>query len=225
MISIAIDGPSGSGKSSISKCLAKKLNFVNVDTGALYRSVAYYFLKNDINYDCENTVLENLKNINIKVKYKNNNQFVFLNNKNITNDIRSDKVSMISSRISSMPCIRNYLLSLQRDIALKNNIIMDGRDIGTVVLPNADVKIFLTASPKSRAQRRYEQLSKNYPEIKFSEVLKNINKRDFDDVHRKISPLKPAEDAIIFDSSNYTFEESVNYILNLIEERVNFEAK
>ncbi len=225
MISIAIDGPSGSGKSSISKCLAKKLNFVNVDTGALYRSVAYYFLKNDINYDCENTVLENLKNINIKVKYKNNNQFVFLNNKNITNDIRSDKVSMISSRISSMPCIRKYLLSLQRDIALKNNIIMDGRDIGTVVLPNADVKIFLTASPKSRAQRRYEQLSKNYSEIKFSEVLKNINKRDFDDVHRKISPLKPAEDAIIFDNSNYTFEESVNYILNLIEERVNFEAK
>lgn len=225
MISIAIDGPSGSGKSSISRYLAKKLNFVNVDTGALYRSIAYYFLNNNIDYDKEDTVSKNLKNININVKYKNNNQFVFLNDENITNNIRSDKISMISSRISSMTCVRKYLLSLQRNIALKNNIIMDGRDIGTVVLPDADVKIFLTASPESRARRRYDQLSKNYPKVTFSEVLKNINKRDFNDTHRQIAPLKPAKDAIVFDNSNYTFKESVNYILNLIKERVNLETK
>lgn len=225
MISIAIDGPSGSGKSSISKCLAKKLNFVSVDTGALYRSIAYYFFKNNIDYNLENNVSENLKNIVIDVKYNDNNQFVFLNNENITSNIRSDEVSMISSQISSMPCVRKYLLSLQRNIALKNNIIMDGRDIGTVVLPNADVKIFLTASPKFRAQRRYEQLSKNCPNITFYEVWKNINERDFNDMHRKIAPLKPAKDAIIFDNSRYTFDESVSYILKKIKERINFETK
>lgn len=225
MISIAIDGPSGSGKSSISKYLAKKLHFVSVDTGALYRSIAYYFFKNNIDYNLESNVSENLKNIDIDVKYSDNNQLVFLNNENITDNIRSDEVSMISSKISSMACVREYLLSLQRNIALKNNIIMDGRDIGTVVLPNADVKIFLTASPKSRAQRRYEQLLKSYPNITFSEVLKNINKRDFNDMHRKISPLKPAKDAIIFDNSKYTFNESVNHILTKIKERVNFETE
>ena len=225
MISIAIDGPSGSGKSSISKCLAKKLHFVSVDTGALYRSVAYYFLKNNIDYNLESNVSKSLKNIDIDVRYNNDNQFVFLNNENITGNIRSDEVSMVSSQISSMPCVREYLLSLQRNIALKNNIIMDGRDIGTVVLPNADVKIFLTASPKSRAQRRYEQLLKSCPNITFSEVLKNINERDFNDMHRKISPLKPAKDAIIFDNSKYTFNESVNHILTKIKERVNFETK
>ena len=166
-----------------------------------------------------------MKNIDIDVKYSDNNQLVFLNNENITDNIRSDEVSMISSKISSMACVREYLLSLQRNIALKNNIIMDGRDIGTVVLPNADVKIFLTASPKSRAQRRYEQLLKSYPNITFSEVLKNINKRDFNDMHRKISPLKPAKDAIIFDNSKYTFNESVNHILTKIKERVNFETE
>ncbi len=225
MISIAIDGPSGSGKSSISKCLAKKLNFVSVDTGALYRSIAYYFFKNNIDYNLENNVSESLKNIVIDVKYNNNNQFVFLNNENITGNIRSDEVSMISSQISSMPCVRKYLLSLQRNIALKNNIIMDGRDIGTVVLPNADVKFFLTASPKSRAQRRYEQLLKKCPNITFYEVWKNINERDFNDMHRKIAPLKPAKDAIIFDNSRYTFDESVSYILKKIKERINFETK
>lgn len=225
MISIAIDGPSGSGKSSISKCLAKKLNFVSVDTGALYRSIAYYFFKNNIDYNLDNNVSENLKNIVIDVKYNDNNQFVFLNNENITGNIRSDEVSMISSQISSMPCVRKYLLSLQRNIALKNNIIMDGRDIGTVVLPNADVKFFLTASPKSRAQRRYEQLLKKCPNITFYEVWKNINERDFNDMHRKIAPLKPAKDAIIFDNSRYTFDESVSYILKKIKECINFETK
>lgn len=225
MISIAIDGPSGAGKSSVAKCLAKKLNYVNVDTGALYRCIAYYFFKNEIDCSCEKNVLKNLKNININVKYNQNNQIVFLNGENVTNEIRSDKISMLSSKLSSMSCVRKYLLSLQRNIASVNNVVMDGRDIGTVVLPNADIKIFLTASPECRAKRRFAQLSGSFSGSTFSEVLKNINERDFNDTHRKVAPLKIAQNAVIFDNSDCTFEETIEYLLTIIRERVNLETK
>lgn len=225
MISIAIDGPSGSGKSSISKCLAKKLGFVHVDTGALYRTIAYHLCKNNVDYSSSKKVCENLKNIDIKVKFENNNQNVFLNGVNVTDKIRSAEISMVSSRISSMPLIRKFLLDLQRNIAKENNVIMDGRDIATVVLPNSEIKIFLTASPEVRAKRRYNQMVADDPEINFSDILKNINERDFNDTHREISPLKISDDAIVFDNSDLTFDQTVNSILKIIKERINFETK
>lgn len=225
MISIAIDGPSGSGKSSISKCLAKKLGFVHVDTGALYRTIAYYLCKNNVDYSNSEKVCENLKDIDIKVKFSNNNQNVFLNGVNVTDKIRSADISIASSRISSMSLVRKFLLDLQKDIAKENNVIMDGRDIATVVLPNSEVKIFLTASPEVRAKRRYNQMVADDPEINFSDVLKNINERDFNDTHREISPLKISDDAVVFDNSDLTFDQTVNSILKIIKERINFETK
>lgn len=225
MISIAIDGPSGSGKSSISKCLAKKLGFVHVDTGALYRTIAYYLCKNNVDYSNSEKVCENLKDIDIKVKFSNNNQNVFLNGVNVTDKIRSADISIASSRISSMSLVRKFLLDLQKDIAKENNVIMDGRDIATVVLPNSEVKIFLTASPEVRAKRRYNQMVADDPEINFSDVLKNINERDFNDTHREISPLKISDYAVVFDNSDLTFDQTVNSILKIIKERINFETK
>ncbi len=225
MISIAIDGPSGSGKSSISKCLAKKLGFVHVDTGALYRTIAYHLCKNNVDYSNTEKVCENLKDIDIKLKFADNNQNVFLNGVNVTDKIRSVNVSMVSSRISSIPSVRKFLLDLQRNISKENNVVMDGRDIGTVVLPNSEVKIFLTASPEVRAKRRYNQLAANNTEINFSDVLKSINDRDFNDMHREISPLKISDDATVFDNSYLTFDQTINSILKIIRERINFETK
>lgn len=225
MISIAIDGPSGSGKSSISKVLAKKLGFISLDTGALYRTIAYFLKTRKISYEDENTVAQNLQDINMNLRYLNSNQRVFLNDKDVTNVIRSEEISMISSRISAMPCIRNYLLEFQRNMAKKHNIIMDGRDIGTVVLPNADVKIFLTASPEVRAKRRYLQLIESGEKAEYNAIVADVIKRDFNDTHRKISPLKQAKDAIFFDSSKYDFEQTVDNLLKIIKERIPREAK
>ncbi len=225
MISIAIDGPSGSGKSSVSKCLAKKLGFVHVDTGALYRTIAYHLCKNNVDYSSSEKVCENLKDIDIKLKFIDNNQNVFLNGVNVTDKIRSAEISMISSRVSSMHSVRKFLLDLQRNIAKENNVIMDGRDIGTVVLPNSEIKIFLTSSPEVRAKRRYNQLVANDTEINFYDVLKSINERDFNDTHREISPLKISDNAVVFDNSDLTFDQTVNSILKIIKERINFETK
>lgn len=225
MISIAIDGPSGSGKSTISKCLAKKFGFISLDTGALYRAIAYFLKSKKVDYTDENLVAENLKNMNISLKYLNSAQKVFLDDIDITDKIRSEDISMVSSQISSMRCVREYLLKIQRDMADKNNIIVDGRDIGTVILPNATVKIFLTASPEIRAQRRYDQLLVSGEKSDYNDVLCDVMKRDFNDTHRKISPLKQAEDAILFDSSGYTFEETVDRLFKIIKERIAYEAK
>ena len=225
MISIAIDGPSGSGKSSVSKCLAKKLGFVHVDTGALYRTIAYHLCKNNVDCSSSEKVCENLKDIDIKLKFIDNNQNVFLNGVNVTDKIRSAEISMISSRVSSMHSVRKFLLDLQRNIAKENNVIMDGRDIGTVVLPNSEIKIFLTSSPEVRAKRRYNQLVANDTEINFYDVLKSINERDFNDTHREISPLKISDNAVVFDNSDLTFDQTVNSILKIIKERINFETK
>ena len=215
MITIAIDGPSGSGKSTISKIIAKKIGFINVDTGALYRTIAYFFLENKINYKEKSEVLKNLNNISVSLKNENFSQTIFLNGVDVTQKIRTNEISMLSSEISVIPEVRQFLLKLQRDIAEKNNIVIDGRDIGTVVIPNADVKIFLTADPKVRAKRRYNQLISKGQSTTFDEILELINKRDYNDIHRKISPLKKANDAILVDNSNLNQQDTV---YKLIEE-------
>ena len=219
MITIAIDGPSGSGKSTISKIIAKKIGFINVDTGALYRTIAYFFLENKINYKEKSEVLKNLNNISVSLKNENFSQTIFLNGVDVTQKIRTNEISMVSSEISVIPEVRQFLLKLQRDIAKKNNIVIDGRDIGTVVIPNADVKIFLTADPKVRAKRRYNQLISKGQSTTFDEILELINKRDYNDIHRKISPLKKADDAILVDNSNLNQQDTVYKLIEIIKKK------
>ena len=219
MITIAIDGPSGSGKSTISKIIAKKIGFINVDTGALYRTIAYFFLENKINYKEKSEVLKNLNNISVSLKNENFSQTIFLNGVDVTQKIRTNEISMLSSEISVIPEVRQFLLKLQRDIAEKNNIVIDGRDIGTVVIPNADVKIFLTADPKVRAKRRYNQLISKGQSTTFDEILEIINKRDYNDIHRKISPLKKANDAILVDNSNLNQQDTVYKLIEIIKKK------
>lgn len=214
---IAIDGPAGSGKSTISKIIAKKLGFINVDTGALYRAIAYYVKNNNIDYNSNNDVKNALRNIEIKLKNYNENQIVILNGEDITDKIRSENISMIASKVSSFAEVREFLLDLQRNIARHNNVVMDGRDIGTTVIPNADVKIFLTASPEVRAKRRIEQLGQN---LNYNDVLNDINKRDYEDINRKYSPLRQAEDAILFDNSDYNLQQTIDKILEIIKENI-----
>ena len=217
MVCIAIDGPSGSGKSTVSKILARKLGFVNVDTGALYRGVAYYFYINNVDFRKIENLTQALKDIKIEIENSNHTQKIFLNNEDITDKIRLEKISKIASEVSALSEVRVYLLGLQREIAKNRNVVMDGRDIGTVVIPNAEVKIFLTASPEVRAERRYKQLSEK---VSYSEVLKDINERDMNDSNREICPLRKSDDAIIFDNSSYTLEETADKLLDIIKERV-----
>ena len=219
MITIAIDGPSGSGKSTISKIIAKKIGFINVDTGALYRTIAYFFLENKINYKEKSEVLKNLNNISVSLKNENFSQTIFLNGVDVTQKIRTNEISMVSSEISVIPEVRQFLLKLQRDIAKENNVVIDGRDIGTVVLPNADVKIFLTADLKVRAKRRYNQLISKGQSTTFDEILELINKRDYNDIHRKISPLKKANDAILVDNSNLNQQDTVYKLIEIIKKK------
>lgn len=227
MISIAIDGPSGSGKSTVSKLLAKKLDFLTLDTGALYRAVAYYILKNNIDYNNADKVIKNLKNISISIRHEKNKQLIYLGGCNITNFIRTPEISSVASDISAIPEVREFLINIQRNFAKNHNVVMDGRDIGTVILPNADVKFFLTASPKARAIRRYNQLIQKGPDekINLEDVLKSMQNRDFNDSNRKASPLKPDKDAIIIDNSSLNLNETVNTFLNFIKERIDIEAK
>ena len=217
--SIAIDGPAGAGKSDVSSSLAKKLNFIHVDTGALYRALAFYFLDNKIN--CENIPGE-LKNINIKLSFMCGIQAVLLNNIDVTRNLRNSEVSNFASKISSLNAVRNFLLNTQRSIAKNNNVIMDGRDIGTIVLPNADVKIFLTASIEERAKRRFEQYKPKQINCKYDDILISIKQRDNNDINRDIAPLRPAEDCMIYDSTNKSFDEVVTYLFEYIRGKIGF---
>lgn len=218
--SIAIDGPAGAGKSTVAKHLANKLNYLYVDTGALYRAIGLYMIKNNISYTDELATAENLKNINLELKYIDNVQHVFLNFDDVTSQIRSPEVSLAASSVSAFKSVRNFLIDLQRNISKNNNVIMDGRDIATVVLPNADIKIFLTASAKIRAIRRYKELSTINPNETFDEVYKDMVTRDSNDSSRDVAPLKQAEDAVLIDSSNMSFDETVDYIHNIVKERL-----
>ena len=218
MISIAIDGPAGAGKSTIAKAVAKKLSFIYVDTGALYRAIGLYALKNNLNSEKE--VIFSLKEIKVDLKFENNSQKVFLCDEDVSEKIRTPEVSMMASKVSAISAVREFLFDLQRDLARKNNVIMDGRDIGTVILPNADVKIFLTASSEKRAQRRYKELVEKGLQISYDDILNDIIKRDGDDSNREIAPLKAAPDAILVDTSEYNLEESISLVLNVIKNKL-----
>ena len=218
VISIALDGPAGAGKSTIAKAVAKKLSFIYVDTGALYRAIGFYAIKNKIS--SENEIISSLKKIKVDLKFENNLQKVFLCDEDISEEIRTPEVSMMASKISAIPAVREFLFDLQQDLAKKNNVIMDGRDIGTVILPEANVKIFLTASSEKRAERRYKELIEKGLQVDYDDILKDIIKRDYDDSNRKIAPLKAAADSIFVDTSAYNLEESINLILTIINNKL-----
>lgn len=220
MISIAIDGPGGAGKSSIAKALAERIGFIYVDTGALYRSIGLYMLENNVDLSDSNAITGKLKDISVELKYVDNKQRVILCGKDVSEDIRKPEVSMAASKVSAIPAVRDFLLSLQRDMADKNNIIMDGRDIGTVVLPNAQIKMFLTASPEERAMRRYKELIAKGEEVQYETVLSELNERDYNDSHRSVAPLKPADDAAVIDTTGNNLEQSVDMIMKFIAPKI-----
>lgn len=219
MINVAIDGPAGAGKSTIAKAAAKELGFIYVDTGALYRAIAYNAVKTGA-IDDEQKIINMLDSTKVELKYVNGVQAVYLNGEDVSAFIRTPEISMGASKVSAIPQVRAFLLNLQREIASTNNVIMDGRDIATVVLPNADVKIFLFASPECRAERRYKELIEKGESVSFDDVLKDVNQRDYQDSHREIAPLKPSDDSIMADTSELTLQESINLIVNTIKERI-----
>jgi cytidylate kinase len=219
MINVAIDGPAGAGKSTIAKAVAKALGYVYVDTGALYRTIALNAVRNNV-IDSNEKIVKLLDDTKVELKYINGVQAVLLNGEDVSNLIRTPEISMGASVVSAISEVRSYLLDLQRDIAKKNNVIMDGRDIATVVLPNAQVKIFLYATPECRAKRRYKELIEKGQDVLYDDVLADVNKRDYQDSHREIAPLKPSEDSIMADTSNYTLEQSIELITNIIKENV-----
>lgn len=212
-INIAVDGPAGAGKSSIAKAVAAEIGYIYVDTGALYRAIALYALENNFESD---SLTDRLDEINISLEFINKTQHVFLNDRDVSGLIRTSEVSMNASKVSAIPEVREFLFGLQKKIAAENNIIMDGRDIGTVVLPDADLKVFLTASAEERAERRFKEMTdKN---ITFEQVLEDIKKRDYNDMHRDISPLKQADDAVLLDTTGMTIEEVKERLKKMISE-------
>lgn len=219
MINVAIDGPAGAGKSTISKGAAKELGFIYVDTGALYRTIALCAVRNGI-IDNSEEVVKMLGEIEVKLGFENGVQCVYLNGEEVSPYIRTSEISMGASKVSAIPKVREYLLDLQRNIAKENNVIMDGRDIGTVVLPNAECKIFLTATPECRAKRRYKELIEKGEDVKYEDVLADVNERDYNDSHREIAPLKPSEESVIADTSELTLDESIALIVKIIKEHM-----
>lgn len=217
---IAIDGPAGAGKSTIAKKLAKDLGYVYVDTGAMYRAMAYYFLQNKVDEKDEAAIAGACPNVNVTISYQDGEQQVILNGENVNGVIRQEEVGKMASATSVYPVVRAKLMDLQRQLAQKENVIMDGRDIGTVVLPNADVKIFLTASSKVRAQRRYDELTAKGIECDFDEIEKDIIDRDNRDMNRQTAPLKQAEDAVLLDSSDLDIDGVVNKMKEIINEAI-----
>lgn len=220
MISIAIDGPAGAGKSSLSKKLAANLGLCYVDTGAIYRTVAVKLIKCGITEPDEKKVEEILKDTSLDIKYDGEKQVMILDNEDVTHLIRTEEVSMMASKSSALPCVRAFLLQMQREMAKKFSVVMDGRDIGTVVLPNADVKIFLTASPEKRAKRRYDELIAKGESADYDAVYKDMLERDYNDTHRKVSPLKAANDAVIVDTSDIDFNASLELLIKTVKDRM-----
>lgn len=215
-MSIAIDGPAGAGKSTIAKKVAKELGYIYVDTGALYRTVALFMIQNKININDENEVNKALDRIDISMKYEDGIQNIYLNKENVNSLIRTIEVSKIASKTSTYKKVREKLLFLQKDIAKKNKVVMDGRDIGTVILPNADLKIFLTASAKVRGERRYKEIIERDERADLQSIIEDIEKRDEQDKNRAISPLRKANNAIEIDSSYMTIDEVTKKIISLL---------
>jgi cytidylate kinase len=219
-IAIAIDGPSGAGKSSIAKSLAKRLGIIYVDTGAIYRTVGLYVYRHEIDSKDSHNIIKCLDNISIKLAYINNAQRIYLNGEDVSDQIRTEIISKYASDVSAIPEVRKFLLSLQRDMAKEDSVIMDGRDIGTVVLPDAEIKVYLTASAEVRAQRRYKELIAKGENVTYESVLDSINQRDKNDSTRSAAPLKAADDAIILDNSGLTADETLDRFIQIVESRL-----
>ena len=218
MVAIAIDGPAGAGKSTIARAAAQRLSYLYVDTGALYRAIAFFMQERRLDNEAE--IVAALGEVEVNLKFVDGVQRVFLCGEDVTEKIRTPQISMLASKISAIPEVRVFLLHLQRDFAQKNNVLMDGRDIGTVILPNADVKIFLTASPEARAERRHKELVEKGLQSSYEDVLADIIKRDHDDSTRAVAPLRQAEDAILVDTSDCYFEESIDRVLHVVKENL-----
>lgn len=219
-IAIAIDGPAGAGKSTLARILAKELQYIYVDTGALYRAVGYAMLQKGVSPSDAESVIPNLTDLTVSLQFVDGEQQVLLNGENVSSSIRTPEVSMAASAVSAIPEVRRFLFDLQQNMAKTHNVIMDGRDIGTVVLPWAQVKIFLSASPEARAQRRYEELLQKGQTVTFEEVLKDMIERDYNDSHRAVAPLKPADDAISVDTSGNTLEQSIELLKSIVKEKL-----
>ena len=217
-MNIAIDGPAGAGKSTIAKRLAKKLGFIYVDTGAMYRAMAYYFLQHNIDANDENAIAAACPDVDVTITYENGEQQVLLNGENVNGVIRNEEVGNMASSTSVYPVVRKKLVELQRQLAKSADVIMDGRDIGTCVLPDAQVKIYLTASSATRAKRRYDELTEKGVSCDLAEIEKDIIDRDYRDMHRETSPLRQAEDAVLVDSSEMNIDEVVDAIYQVYSE-------
>jgi len=216
-IIVAIDGPAGSGKSTIAKIIAKKFNFTYIDTGAMYRMITLYLLENNIDFDDLKEIEKVLNTVNLDMQ---GDKF-YLNNVDVTTKIREKRINENVSKVASIKIVRSNLVDLQRKVSNNKNVILDGRDVGTVIFPNAQVKIFLIASPEERARRRYNEFLEKKTEITYDEVLKSLKERDYIDSTRKESPLKKADDAIELDTTNLTIEDVINFIAKEIEKNIN----
>lgn len=220
MINIAIDGPAGAGKSTIAKTVSKELGYIYVDTGALYRTVGLNALRKGVDTKDAEGVIATLEGLEVSLRFIDKEQRVFLGDEDVSTAIRQNEVSMAASNVSAIPKVREFLFDLQRNIAKNNNCLMDGRDIGTVVLPDAQIKLFLTASAEARADRRYKELIEKGQTVDYDVILQEIKDRDYQDSHREIAPLKQADDAILVDSTEMNLQETIDYMLNLIKERI-----
>lgn len=220
MISVAIDGPAGAGKSTLSRKAAKELGYIYVDTGALYRAVGLKFSRCGADTKLECDIDGILANTQVDIRFVEGEQHVFLDGEDVSSEIRTPTASMMASAASAKPPVRAFLLEMQRKLAENNNVLMDGRDIGTVVLPNATVKIYLTASAEVRAERRYKELCEKGESVTFKEVYDDMVQRDYNDMNREIAPLKRADDAVLADTSDLDFEQSLELILNIVKEGI-----
>ena len=218
---IALDGPSGAGKSTVAKALAKRLGIIYVDTGALYRTIGLFVKENGVDKGDRDGVISLLPKIDLNMEFTNGEQIITLNGSRVGDEIRTGEIAMYASAVSAIPEVRAFLLNTQRDIAAKNSVVMDGRDIGTVILPDAEVKVFMVASPEARARRRYLELSAKGESCTLEGVLADIIERDKNDSTRKTAPCVPAEDAVIFDNSDYDIEGSVDEVIKIIKTKVN----
>ena len=221
IINVAIDGPAGAGKSTISRAAAKELGYIYIDTGALYRTVGLNAMRKGADVNDPKAVVATLTDdLKVELRFIDGEQRMFLCGEDVSDKIRTPEASSAASKVSAVPEVRKYLFDLQKDLAKNNNCIMDGRDIGTVVLPDAKVKIFLTASPEARAQRRYKELTEKGMDVQYDDVLADMIKRDYDDSHRAIAPLKQADDAVLADTSNCNLQESIELIIKIIKDNI-----
>ncbi|MDO5136989.1 MAG: (d)CMP kinase [Oscillospiraceae bacterium] len=220
MRAVAIDGPAGAGKSTIAKRLAKDMGFIYVDTGALYRAIGLYTLRKGVDIHDTEGVIGLLPEIQVDIKYVGDEQHVFLNGEDVNGLIRTEPVSMAASAVSAVPEVRTFLLETQRGLARRYSVVMDGRDIGTVILPDAECKIFLTAKPEVRAKRRYDELVAKGVKAVFEDVLEDLKRRDWDDSHREVAPLKLADDGIEVDTSGLELEESVALVKDIVKKKL-----